>query len=164
MRHRWMPHKGQSLVEFALIAPLLFALMFILVELGIVFSIYIGLTNSAREAARAGSVYQYLQPDPTNPATPSVGTVDTQRAAAMDQALLGTLNPIISIGSINDLNPTSGSRYSYQPATPTLNSYRYGDKVTVRLSYNHNLFFNLFGSGSIRLNANSEMRLEPGGF
>ena len=46
MRCRRFSRHGQSLVEFALIAPLLFALMFVLVELGIVFSIYIGLTNT----------------------------------------------------------------------------------------------------------------------
>lgn len=164
MYHRRMPHQGQSLVEFALIAPLLFALMFVLVELGIIFSIYIGLTNSAREAARAGSVYQYRQPDPNNPTTPSITTVDSERAAAMDTAMLNTLNPIIAVTSVNDLNPLAGSRYTYTPSTPTLNNYRYGDKVTVTISYRHNLFFNLLSTSSIRINASSEMRLEPGGF
>lgn len=150
---------GQSLVEFALIAPLLFMLMFVLIELGIVFSIYIGLTNSAREAARAGVAYQYEQPEkPTS--TPSTATVDAGRSAVMNSAIMTTLNPIISVGSVSDLTPT----YSYDPKDPTNNNYRYGDKLTVTLSYAHALFFGLFDVGTITIKAGSEMRLEPGGF
>jgi hypothetical protein len=166
MRHRWMPHKGQSLVEFALIAPLLFALMFILVELGIVFSIYIGLTNSAREAARAGSVYQYPNPSalyttPSCDATCHRATVDAGREAAMDTAIMMTLNPIIRITSIDQLG-SAASRYTYE-ATQNTDIFRYGDKLTVTLTYPHSLFFNLLGPASINIRAQSEMKLEPGG-
>ena len=52
--------------------------------------------------------------------------------------------------------------YSYDPATPSSNNYRYGDRVIVTLSYTHNFFINLLGE-SITLSASSEMRLEPGG-
>jgi len=149
---------GQSLVEFALVAPLLFALMFVLVELGLIFSIYIGLTNSAREAARAGAAYQYAAA--TNPtSTPSVATVDGGRAGAMSTAVMATLNPIINVSNVSQLSPS----YVYQPAAPTNNNYRYGDKVIVSLSYQHTLFFNLLGPQAIVIQASSEMRLEPGG-
>lgn len=148
---------GQSLVEFALIAPLLFALMFVLIELGIVFSIYIGLTNGAREAARAGVAYQYGS---SSSGTPSTATVDAARSAVMNSAITETLNPLIDISAVSELNPT----YSYDPATPTNNNYRYGDKLTVTLSYPHALFFNFFDAGTITIQASSEMRLEPGGF
>jgi Flp pilus assembly protein TadG len=138
----------------------LFALLFILVELGTVFSIYIGLTNSAREAARVGSIYQYAQTTP--PATPSYATVDAERAAQMDQALMTTLNPLIKITTASQLGST---RYTYDPATPSSDNYRYGDKVTVTLQYQHQWFFSpfLFSSPSITLQAQSEMRIEPGG-
>lgn len=155
----WLPKRGQSLVEFALVAPLLFALMFILVELGIVFSIKIGLANSAREAARSGSVYQY----PTGTSTPATSDVDAGRSAAMDQAVMDSLNPIIRATSISQVTPSSGVRYTYNPATPTLNNYRYGDNVVVTLSYSHPLFFNLLGPLSVTIQSQSEMRLEPGG-
>src|SRR5687767_5411716 len=93
-------NRGQSLVEFALIAPLLFAFLFILIELGIIFSIYIGLTNSAREAARFGSTYQYSSAAPqvtgcaAHPATgdPDITLVDCERAAFMDRVVLDTKN------------------------------------------------------------------------
>jgi Flp pilus assembly protein TadG len=148
---------GQSLVEFALVAPLLFALMFVLVELGLIFSIYIGLTNSAREAARVGAAYQYSATNPTS--TPSIATVDGGRAGAMNTAVMATLNPIINVSNVSQLGPS----YVYQPATPTNNNYRYGDKVIVSLSYQHTLFFNLLGPQAIVIQASSEMRLEPGG-
>ena len=154
---RRFPGAGQSLVEFALVAPLLFALMFVLIELGIIFSIYIGLTNSAREAARAGSAYQIAVTNPTS--TPATATVDAGRAAAMSGAIMATLNPIIDVTAVSQLSPS----YTYEPTTPTNNNYRYGDKVIVTLSYSHNLFFNLLGPQVIVIQASSEMRLEPGG-
>jgi Flp pilus assembly protein TadG len=165
LRHRSSPRRGQSLVEFALIAPLLFAMLFIIVELGIVFSIYVGLTNSAREAARAGSVYQAANPPTTSSSctsssNPATCSVDLERKTAMDQALLDTNNPIINITSPDELNPTN-VRYTYQPATPTRNSYRSGDMLIVNLQYQHNLFFNLLGPPSVTIRAHSEMRIEP---
>lgn len=160
---RRCPHGGQSLVEFALIAPLLFALMFILVELGIVFSIYVGLTNSAREAARVGVSFQYEAPSGAT-TTPAYTDIDTQREAQMDGALRATLNPIIVYSDLNQLNPASGTRYSYSPNPPQPgNVYRYGDLVVVTLRYNHGLFFNLLGPRSINIQSSSTMRLEPGG-
>jgi Flp pilus assembly protein TadG len=155
-RFRWLG-PGQSLVEFALVAPLLLALMFVLVELGLIFSLYIGLANSAREAARVGAAYQFSMTDPAS--TPATGTVDSGRAAAMNDAILATLNPIFDVNDVSQLSPS----YSYQPATPTNNNYRYGDKVIVTLSYTHDLFFSVLGSQTIAIQASSEMRLEPGG-
>ncbi len=188
-RPRLLRRGGQSLVEFALIAPLLFALMFILVELGIIFSIYIGLTNSAREAARAGLAYQYAAGAPTTctggPSgnlTPSSTFVDCQRARVMDEAIMATRNPIINVSSAAQLDPSippsppcpaaSPAPYRYCYPEPASNAYRYGDKLVVTLSYEHRLFFgdvlnlkknSLLGPGEITIRASSEMRIEPGG-
>jgi len=48
--------RGQSLVEFALVLPILVILLFGTIQLGITFGAYNGLINSVREAARYGSV------------------------------------------------------------------------------------------------------------
>ncbi len=183
---RRLPTHGQSLVEFALVAPLLFAFMFILVELGIIFSVYIGLTNSAREVARVGSAYQYPTPD-TLVATNACAvynnrdTVDIKRKEVMDSALMSTLNPIIRVSSADDLdplpNPPVSERYSFEPAftTPSpcdsstpypsldFNVYRYTDKLIVKLSYQHDLFFSLLGPHTVTITAHSQMQIEPGG-
>ncbi|GAB4481776.1 MAG: hypothetical protein Kow0088_24270 [Anaerolineales bacterium] len=51
----WRLRKGQGLVEFALILPLLLLLIFGVIEMGRAFYIYIIVTSTSREAARYGS-------------------------------------------------------------------------------------------------------------
>ena len=48
--------KGQSLVELALVLPLITLILCGILELGIIFHSYLVLTNAAREGARAGAV------------------------------------------------------------------------------------------------------------
>ena len=47
---------GAAMVEFAIVAPLLFALIFGIIDFGRVFFLYNNLTNAAREGARLGAV------------------------------------------------------------------------------------------------------------
>ena len=172
-RHGARRTSGQSLLEFAIVIPVLFMMLTAVIEFGIVFNIYNGLTNAAREAARAGSMYQYdpsgaqQSPCASHPATtPDVTLVDCERGLAMDQVIMSKLNPLIKVHvtSVGQLNPPSGVRYTYTPSTSSGNNgYRYGDKVTVTLSYTHQLFFNLLGFPSLTMQATSEMRIEPGG-
>jgi Flp pilus assembly protein TadG len=49
--------RGQSLVEFALILPLLFIIVFGIIDFGMGFHSWITVTNSAREGARLGAVH-----------------------------------------------------------------------------------------------------------
>jgi hypothetical protein len=51
----WMRLRGQSLVELALVAPILITLLVIVLDLGRIFVVWITVTNSAREAAYFGS-------------------------------------------------------------------------------------------------------------
>ena len=48
--------KGQSIVEFAFVIPLLLVLLFGIIEFGRIFSVSLVVTHSAREGARAGAV------------------------------------------------------------------------------------------------------------
>lgn len=48
--------RGQTLVEFALILPLMLVLIFALVDFGRAFHTWLVVTNSAREGARVGAV------------------------------------------------------------------------------------------------------------
>lgn len=152
---------GQSLVEFALIAPLFFSLLFIIVELGIVFSVYIGLTNTAREAARAAAIYRYpATEDLNNQAfTTARCTIDNARATVINQTVDATRNPII--GDASAIARTITYPQACNVASGT-SIYRYGENVTVQLTYTHGLFFNLIGS-QLPITATSEMTLEPGG-
>lgn len=146
---------GQSMVEFALILPILIAFIFGIVELGILFSVYIGMTNSAREAARAGSVYQYGGTPFTENSPANIKTVDDLRLTYLSQVITNTINPLV--------NPTTAltRTVTYTPTAP-LTPYRTGDTVVVQLEHDHPLFFGLFGRQKITIKATSAMRIEPG--
>lgn len=53
---------GGSLVEFAIIGPLLFVILFGIIEFGIVFYDQAMITNASREGARAGIVFRDPRP------------------------------------------------------------------------------------------------------
>ncbi len=153
---------GQALVEFSLMILLFLAILFLIIELGMVFAIYVGLTNSAREAARVGSIYQYPNPrsldtSTTTAAAAAQATVDDAREAAMNQAIDNTLNPMIAATRAQMGTP----QFVYQP-DPGNSVYRYGEKLTVTLTYQRRVMF-LLGSTDITLASQSEMRIEPGG-
>jgi Flp pilus assembly protein TadG len=52
--------RGAAMVEFAIVAPLLFVLVFGIIDYGRYFYWYARVTNAAREGARAGSVMKNL--------------------------------------------------------------------------------------------------------
>jgi TadE-like protein len=146
---------AQSMVEFALIVPLLLAFVFGIIELGILLSVYVGMTNSAREAARAGSVYQYAGAPFTQNTTANIQTVDSLRMTYLSQVITDTINPLV--------NPTTAltSTVTYTPTMP-ITPYRTGDTISVQLEHDHPLFFGLFGRQKITIRATSAMRIEPG--
>ena len=61
---KWNDQRGGSLVEFAVIAPLLFVILFGIIEFGILFYDRAMITNASREAARAGIVYNFIPDSP----------------------------------------------------------------------------------------------------
>jgi Flp pilus assembly protein TadG len=149
--------RAQSMVEFALIVPLLLILMFGVIELGIMFSIYVGMTNSAREGARAGAVYQTA----LAPAYDSLKTmvqlakpIDDERLTYLSQVITDTIHPLIE--------PTTALTVTVSYAATPTTPQRVGDPVTVELDHDHPLFFGLFGTQKITIKAMSTMRIEPG--
>jgi Flp pilus assembly protein TadG len=49
-------NKGQALVEFAIVIPLLMIFVMAIIEFGFMFNAYITISNASREAARLGAV------------------------------------------------------------------------------------------------------------
>jgi hypothetical protein len=146
------------MVEFALIVPLLLMLIFGIIELGLMLSVYVGMTNSAREGARAGSVYQYTGTPFLSTDTTAQSKVDAERKKYISQIISETLHPIV--------DPTKVQvTVLYTPTTsiaPSYHVYRSGDMLDVQLANDHPLFFGLFGDQKITIKATSEMRIEPG--
>ncbi len=62
---------GQALVEFALVAPLLFLILFGIVQFGIAYKNSLALTDAVRAGARKASVSRQA-PDPAGAATSAV--------------------------------------------------------------------------------------------
>lgn len=82
-RRRHLAHlrseRGQTAVEFALIAPLLIALLLAIVQGGIAFRSYIAVTDAARAAARKAvllRVGNVTQTDVTQAASDAAGNLD----------------------------------------------------------------------------------------
>ncbi len=48
--------KGQSLVEFALVVPLVILILMAIIEFGFMFNAYITISNASREGARLGAL------------------------------------------------------------------------------------------------------------
>jgi Flp pilus assembly protein TadG len=83
----WVQERGASLIEFALLLPVLLLLLLGTVDLGLGLRTYIGLANAAREGARWASIY------PTDTAgTEAVVLVEASRVglAAGDLTALTT--------------------------------------------------------------------------
>jgi Flp pilus assembly protein TadG len=151
---------GQSLTEFALIAPLLVVILIGIIELGIIFLVYTGLTNSAREGARAGAVYWAAQM-PSNGDTAAHTQLDDERTVFLTQAITETLNPIIPADVITPTVIYLPTRDTV--ATRDVNPLRAGDTISVSLVYTHTLLWGIVGDQELVLRANAAARIEPGG-
>jgi Flp pilus assembly protein TadG len=125
--------RGQSLVEFAVILPLLLLIVLGTVDLGMGFKTYIALTNAAREGARWISIH------------PSDQAGAKARIAS----------EAITVGLQDGLLVADGYGVSF---SPNQNNYAAGDKVTVNVEYEYELLFGaITGLPAIPFTASSTM-------
>ncbi len=133
--------KGQAMVEFAIVAPLLLVLVFGIIQFGIVFNHYMTLTDAVRAGARQAAVSRAL-PDPATAAENRV------RSAAA--------------GSLRDANDTSALVVTVTPHDPASGQDKFaqGGDVTVTATYPYSI--NLFGFvvGAGRLTSETTERVE----
>lgn len=59
MTNLWKRGKGQSLVELAIILPILLIILLGIIDFGRVFYAYVTITNASREGARYGSLHVF---------------------------------------------------------------------------------------------------------
>jgi Flp pilus assembly protein TadG len=125
--------RGQSLVEFAIILPVLLLLVVGTVDLGMGFRTYITLTNAAREGVRWISIHP----------TDQVGA----RARIEEEAA--------RIGLSEGIFLEDGYEVGF---SPNQNDYNAGENVTVSVSYNYELLFGaITGLPAIPFTASSTM-------
>ncbi|MDF2614267.1 MAG: TadE-like protein [Clostridia bacterium] len=122
--------RGQALVEFAVILPLLLLLIMGIIQFGLVMNAYLTTQNAAREGARAGIV----------------GDSDTEV-----KNIVSAVSPNLSADKlIVNITPAEGNRISGETLTVQV-SYNYPITIPIIDS--------LLGS-SILLNAKTTMRIE----
>jgi Flp pilus assembly protein TadG len=104
--------RGQAMVEFALIAPLLLIIVLGIIQFGIAYNHYLTLTDAVRAGSRQAAVSRAL-PDPTGTAV-----------ARVKSAASGSLNVTNMVIDVKYNDPLSGSTVPTQ-----------GGDVTVTATY-----------------------------
>jgi hypothetical protein len=127
--------RGQALVEFALVLPLLLIVLFIAVDFGVGLTRWISITNAAREGARLGAV----------------GAAE----GAIRQKTIDTSDGILNDGDIQVGFSDADGNGGIDP----------GDSVVVDVSYNYDLItplgrFLTVTFDPLTLSACSDMRVE----
>jgi len=167
LRKRSLAERGQALLEFALVVPILLILAFSIVDFGLGFKASITVTNATREGARlgavgwpAGSYPGDCRSDP--PATDAQKTIVRRvcNTLAVSQATLDDQVTNVSVTCIRDSDR--------QPIA--CDQSQTGDSVVVSLSYRYDFITPLgamlstFSGGAIptdvTLSSTSDMRLE----
>lgn len=149
-RHRGKGNaRGQSLVEFALVLPLLLILVFGVIDFGMGLRSYISLTNAVREGARFAAV--------GNPA----GTYPTDCDGATSTSVVGRVCTALGDGNLNNVQSVT---VTYPDGVAP------GNRVVVSAQYEYTYItplgdlLNFFTGGnfpeSLSLQATTDMRLE----
>lgn len=138
--------KGQALPEFAIVAPLLFTLLFGVIQFGFLFGSHIGLTNATREIARYASTALI-----NSNLNPQIAIVMPRSIPAFDATFAAV---------------TTSYCWYADPGAPTTYSYR----VAISAFYRHPLWIPLVGElvdsidglddNRFQTGAVEEMRLE----
>lgn len=128
--HRHDP-TGQSVVEFALVIPVLMLILMSIIQLGFLFSAHIGVINGVREGARYGS----LSPTTASNAAANGTSVETYiRDSVLPRNVPGY--------ALANVTAVSVSYCSY--ANPGGSSYSV--RLLVQATYAHPLFIPLVGA------------------
>lgn len=155
--------EGQSLVEFALVAPIFFLLVFGVIQLGLIFGAQNALVNGVRDAARKAATYRVNEASYEDPAVWS----------SICQSVEDTLRK--SVGTYPGADTSAGRlaatiQYEWEP-NPTGTGYFMAAHVSA--TYDHPIYLPIdplleimglrstdrFGN-SISLSASEQMRVE----
>jgi len=140
--------RGTAVVEFALVAPLLFLLVFGIIEFGRILNAYNQLTQLAGQGARAASVSR--NPDGTAVAA-GTGTVDNADCGGKTYSIQCQLSKYYA---------KNDSLTNVTVCIPTPVPTAMGQPVTAKASYVYNFTVGLFGLAHITLNASQTERAE----
>lgn len=186
-RWRRRGEKGVALVEFAIIGPLFFVLVFGMLEFGLVFRDYLTVANTTRSGARTASAAgkissaDYLILQAVRSASGALPASTIQKIVVFRSNANGDMNATCQTSSVtntslvlgcNTYNPadmnlsqaalaSSGKSNFWGPTTRVDSQSGAGsDYIGVWIKVNHNLVTKLFGS-TFTLTDKTVMRIEP---
>ena len=140
-------HRGASLVEFALIVPLLSMFLFGIVQFGLAYDKKQSINAAAREGARTGAI-------PVN----TVSTIKSSVENSFDGLLDGTVTTRVYVIP-NTSTPIIGSGLADSAKPCEANE---GKLVVVVAEVDHELTIPFFGSPLLTLEGRGEFRCERG--
>ena len=166
---------GQAMTEFALIAPILFLLLFSVVQLGLLFAGQNGLVNGVREAARRAVTWRVNDASVNDPSIYGVVC-----AAVYDELVSELAGGWLPGFDENRLEATVSYHWEANPGTagtgptpgPTADptSEQFFLYVEIDAAYDHPLYVPLVGwffdvldgngDGAFTLSASEQMRIE----
>lgn len=150
--------RGASAVEFAIIASVLFMVLFGTIQFGIAFNRYQGLQAGAREGARLGSLQSTPQDDIRARVRDSVSIIEGTSLADSCSAWAGA----VETGCIEiQLRQEGGGSPSPAPNPPC--NTNGGDTVIVNVQYKMDVPIPFFGNPQITITGSGEFVCEGGG-
>jgi Flp pilus assembly protein TadG len=150
--------KGAAVVEFALVASLLFLIIFGIVELGRALMVVHLLSDVARESARYAVVTEA-----TNKTTATIQTYASNRLTAYG---IGTTNtPVVSVNDNSGTDLSSSAGPSQQTGSANYGKYSNGSEVTVKVQVNFSDFtwmpFASYLASNVTLTGQYTFRRDP---
>jgi len=147
---------GQALVEFALVAPIFFLILFGIIQLGLIFGGQNYLVSSVREIARYAAPYRVV--DASGAVTTCDTVADTLNSMLDDQALTADASDartLITVTYDTKPEPGGGSYYVQVTVAATFRFPLYVPIVAQFLDMTDGV-----ADDSLKLSAQEEMRVE----
>ncbi|HSL97062.1 MAG TPA: TadE/TadG family type IV pilus assembly protein [Candidatus Deferrimicrobiaceae bacterium] len=158
--------RGQALVEFTLVAPVLFLMLFAIIQLGLLFGAQNGFVNGVRDAARRASTYRVNE----------LTFVDAGLKADICTAITDELVRQLGGNQMPGFDPNGepGDRLTLEKLSYVWGNYPAGGttflSVNIEATYDHPLYVPLISGffdltdgtadGSLTLRASEQMRIE----
>jgi Flp pilus assembly protein TadG len=136
--------KGASAVEFAIIAPLLFVLLFGIIEFGAVLYNQAVITNASREAARYAATF-YTNPANATAERPDCADIKNYVATYVNAHMLNfTSSTPFGTDNVSCPNPDDSPQF-YDDLSPEGKLAGYVDTIRVEYPYGFLVLGNLIG-------------------
>ena len=145
--------RGTALVEFALIAPILFLFLFGIIEFGRALNYYNDLTQLAGQGARAAIVSR-------NPDGSAVGTSNADCSATNQSIQCQIAKTYPTDNELKDGISVCLGTLQSDNSISTTSTPSAGDPVTVRTEMTYHFLTSFFGFGTIKLSSTQTERLE----